>query len=601
MNNWKIGTRITAGFALVILASLSLGLFAIGELRAINRSATAIAEQSLPRMYLVGQIQRDISDAYALLGRYANQEDAAGRAEAENDIQDVARRVTGVLRDYEKVAAPGRERELFDTMQAARNPYLEIKTEILALGKEGKIKEARQAYFGRLKPIIQSYNAAAAALVGFNKTASEADGKAIQSSVGNAQTGVLVALGISLVIAFSATLIVARSITGPLARTVHLIGAVSQGDLSQKAQVTSTDELGQMMAAMNSMVENLQANAGIAFKISEGDLTVQARVLSEKDTFGQALSQMLANLRKTVQEVTAAAASVSSGSQELSATAQQLSQGASEQSAAAEESTAAMEEMAGSIQQNADNARQTDKIASKASEDTRSGGEAVLKTVGAMKDIAEKISIIEEIARKTDLLALNAAVEAARAGEHGKGFAVVASEVRKLAERSQSAAAEIHRLTADGVQLSEGAGQLLSKLVPDIRKTAELVQEIAAASTEQNTGAAQINKAIQQLDQVIQQNASASEEMAATAEDLSAQAETLRSSIGFFKLAGGLRRPAPRFQSGANGHEPDGLRKPNGTSSLTSLRRAVRPGGTEIDLDPGGESTDSLDREFTRY
>src|ERR1041384_1258780 len=153
-----------------------------------------------------------------------------------------------------------------------------------------------------------------------------------------------------------------------------------------------------------------------------------------------------------------------------------------------------------------------------------------------MQEVAEKISIIEEIARKTDLLALNAAVEAARAGEHGKGFAVVASEVRKLAERSQTAAAEISQLSTDGVQIAEGAGQLLTKLVPDIQKTAELVREIAAASAEQSTGAGQVNKAIQQLDQVIQQNASASEEMASTAEELSGQAEVLQSAIAFFKV-----------------------------------------------------------------
>ena len=172
--------------------------------------------------------------------------------------------------------------------------------------------------------------------------------------------------------------------------------------------------------------------------------------------------------------------------------------------------------MTASVQQNADNAKQTDKIASKAAEDAQASGEAVERTVQAMQEIAEKINIIEEIARKTDLLALNAAVEAARAGEHGKGFAVVASEVRKLAERSQTAAAEISRLTAGGVGTAEGAGQLLTKLVPDIRKTAELVREIAAASAEQSTGANQVNKAIQQLDQVIQQNSSASEEMASS-------------------------------------------------------------------------------------
>jgi methyl-accepting chemotaxis protein len=192
--------------------------------------------------------------------------------------------------------------------------------------------------------------------------------------------------------------------------------------------------------------------------------------------------------------------------------------------------------MVSNIRQNADNAQQTEKIAVKAAQDAQGGGEAVAKTVTAMKEIAGKISIIEEIARQTNLLALNAAIEAARAGEHGKGFAVVASEVRKLAERSQEAAGEIGKLSSSSVEVAEGAGKMLEQIIPDIRRTAELVQEISAASSEQNAGADQINRAIQQLDQVIQQNASAAEEMSSTAEELSSQAQALLDNVQFFKV-----------------------------------------------------------------
>ncbi len=208
-----------------------------------------------------------------------------------------------------------------------------------------------------------------------------------------------------------------------------------------------------------------------------------------------------------------------------------------------------------------------------------------------MKQVAEKISIIEEIARKTDLLALNAAVEAARAGEHGKGFAVVASEVRKLAERSQTAAAEISRLSIDGVQIAEGAGQLLTRLVPDIQKTAELVREIAAASAEQSTGATQVNKAIQQLDQVIQQNSAASEEMASTAEELSSQAEVLQSSIAFFKTGEKQAVRAPQSQEGGSspplraavktGQHPFRDRFPGATAARSAARRHQHRSGQQ--------------------
>ncbi len=204
--------------------------------------------------------------------------------------------------------------------------------------------------------------------------------------------------------------------------------------------------------------------------------------------------------------------------------------------------------MSSNIRQNADNAIQTEKIASKSATDAQEGGKAVLETVAAMKDIAGKISIIEEIARQTNLLALNAAIEAARAGEHGKGFAVVASEVRKLAERSQRAAAEISELSSTSVGVAESAGNMLSKIVPDIQKTAELVLEISASSREQDAGAEQINKAIQQLDQVIQQNAGASEEMASTAEELASQAEQLQSTIAFFKIRDAIAERRPMEQ-----------------------------------------------------
>jgi methyl-accepting chemotaxis protein len=218
-----------------------------------------------------------------------------------------------------------------------------------------------------------------------------------------------------------------------------------------------------------------------------------------------------------------------------------MSVGAADQASAAEEASSSIEEMAANIRQNADNALETEKIAVKAARDAEDGGEAVQSTVLAMKDIAQKTGIIEEIARQTNLLALNAAIEAARAGEHGKGFAVVAAEVRKLAERSQIAAAEISQLSASSVAVAEKAGSMLQVIVPDIRRTAELVQEISAASREQDLGASQINQAIQRLDQIIQQNASASEEIAATAEELSGQADQLQQLMADFKLDDGLR------------------------------------------------------------
>jgi len=330
---------------------------------------------------------------------------------------------------------------------------------------------------------------------------------------------------------------------------------------------------------------------GVAFarKIAQGDLTATVDV-DQKDELGllaQALRDMVAKLREIVTEVQSASGNVASGSEELSASAEQLSQGSTEQAASVEEVSSSMEQMSANIRQNADNASQTEKIAVAAAHNAREGGQAVVQAVGAMKNIAEKISIIEEIARQTNLLALNAAIEAARAGEHGKGFAVVAAEVRKLAERSGTAAAEISELSSSTVNVADQAGQMLTKLVPEIQRTAELVQEISAASREQNQGAEQINKALQQLDQVIQQNASASEEMASTSEELSGQAEQLQATVAFFHL-GVTSNPVVRNAARSSRPTPRKAALPSGGTR--------KPVGLALDM-----GLDSEDDEFERF
>jgi methyl-accepting chemotaxis protein len=606
MKNWKIGQRIAAGFAAVILISMTLGLFAYSRLNVIDRDASRITQKSLPTVYSIGQILINVASEYNLVLQHVLANDKGEKERIAADIRDIRSRNAKERAGYEKLIDTEKGRELFDTTAAARTALAGAMDEALKLSDALRRDEALSLIERQMKPAYQKYTELGASMSAYNKAAADEAGTQVAGSVSSATTGVLVGLVAALLAAVCISLFVARSITRPLAAAVDLVGKVAIGDLTHKGDVHSRDELGAMIAAINGMVDNLKKSAAVALAIAEGNLMVEATVLGDKDALGQAQKQMLANLQNTVREVSAAADNVARGSQEMSATAQQLSQGASEQSAAAEESTASMEEMASSIQQNADNARQTDKIASQAAEDTRSGGEAVTKTVEAMKDIAQRITIIEEIARKTDLLALNAAVEAARAGEHGKGFAVVASEVRKLAERSQTAAAEISKLTTGGVARAENAGQLLARLVPDIRKTAELVREIAAASGEQSAGAAQVNKAIQQLDQVIQQNASASEEMASTSEELSSQAEQLQASIAFFRVDDGGRKrgsqaahPKPAVKPAAKpAAKPPENHRP-ATGSVALLDRAVRSGGPHIDLGAGSARTD--DRDFVTY
>ncbi|MEO5330930.1 MAG: methyl-accepting chemotaxis protein [Magnetococcus sp. YQC-5] len=339
---------------------------------------------------------------------------------------------------------------------------------------------------------------------------------------------------------------------------------------------------------------------GVEFvkRIAGGDLTATLN-LDQKDEVGQlasTLKEMVINLREVIGDVAGAASQVSSSSNEISNSAQNLSQGATEQAASIEETSSAMEEMSSNIAQNSENANTTQNISQKAARDAAAGGVAVGEAVKAMKEIASKIGIIEEIARQTNLLALNAAIEAARAGEHGKGFAVVAAEVRKLAERSQTAAGEISHLSASSVNVAEKAGGIINKLVPDIQKTAELIQEIAASSEEQKQGTTQINQAIQQLDQVIQKNAGASEEMAATAEELNAQADMMTQSISFFNIGqeGNRVKRKPMAQKPKVGTKPQQMVHVQ-KHTPKALPAPAHKSGDGVDLKMGSHSDDEFE------
>jgi len=392
-----------------------------------------------------------------------------------------------------------------------------------------------------------------------------ADKQASDEVYASARTSLFGVMALAVAIAAATATLIALGVSRGLRQAGDMAQAVAGGDLSRTAALTGNDEITDLLGHVNSMVDKL---------------------------------------RQVVGEVTSAADNVSSGAEELSASAEQMAQGSSEQASSTEEASASMEEMAANIKQNAENASQTEKIARQSSKDAQLSGDAVNKAVEAMRTIAEKITIVQEIARQTDLLALNAAVEAARAGEHGKGFAVVASEVRKLAERSQAAAGEISQLSSSTVKAAQEAGQMLVKLVPDIKRTAELVEEITAACREQDVGAEQINLAIQQLDKVTQQNSAASEEMSATSEELASQAEQLQSTVAFFRTdaAGDSRAPAKAAAYVRRpAAEPIALkRKGNGKAMRAKAVPSGNGKGVRLELEHGCDS-DTLDTSYQSF
>ncbi|MFN3512340.1 MAG: methyl-accepting chemotaxis protein [Phenylobacterium sp.] len=547
-------------FAIVIaLAGVSM-FIAIGKLGELNNAFNAAVEGNVQRIQIANLIN-------ARTLRVARDErnlilttDEAGMAEV---VRAMDGEIAAIKEETAKLrsSASDEGKRRIDAFIQAYDDYLAMHARIQRLALANNNAEAFALANGEGRTIRQKAVDALNSVLDLNNEQLEQASKDTDALYDGSRALLIGLLTASTLIALGAAGWILYTMSRALTSAVGLANAVAAGDLNATATVKTNDEIKDLIDALNTMT---------------------------------------AKLREVVSEVMAASRNVAAGSQELSASSEQLSQGATEQASSTEEASASMEEMAANIKQNAENAGQTEQIARQSAADAQASGQAVGRAVEAMQTIAEKIMIVQEIARQTDLLALNAAVEAARAGEHGKGFAVVASEVRKLAERSQAAAAEIGTLSGDTVKAAQAAGEMLSKLVPDIQRTASLVEEISVASREQNAGAAQINAAIQQLDKVTQQNAGASEEMSATSEELANQAEQLQATIGYFRLDESAARPArSRFDQTA-GRE---VRKALMSAPHMSRKPAPAPaaashgGGFALDM---GDGSDALDGEFAR-
>lgn len=530
-----IKTKLGMAFGLIIMLLVGIAAYGMMSLGSLNDSVTRLVTGPAKRLEYALEIRvRQLEMVRAQKDLILADNPADATQFRKNGDAAKALFIASIQNGL-SIASP-QGRPAWEKAQHLADDFIAVDMRVAQLKQQGETLEAQRLSGGEGREIGDKLDIVLRQLLEIQQADMTASDQATDKEYETTSTLMLIASGVAALIAIIAAAWIALGINRGLRKVMDAADAVAIGDLNQEISVSTNDEIKDMVDTINVMTGNLRKTANIADQISNGDLTIEPKPLSDKDTLSLALGTMVDRLRGVVADAITAADNVAAGSQELSASAEQLSQGTTEQAASAEEASAAMEQMASNIKQNADNAVQTEKIARQSSKDAEASGNAVGRAVSAMRIIAEKISIVQEIARQTDLLALNAAVEAARAGEHGKGFAVVASEVRKLAERSQTAAAEISTLSGDTVTVAAEAGEMLSRLVPDIRRTAELVSEISAACREQDIGAAQINEAIQQLDKVTQQNAGASEQMSATSEELAAQAEELQASINYFKV-----------------------------------------------------------------
>lgn len=602
LKDMKIGLRLGIGFGILLLL---MGLLLVIGLVNMASVQGKLNETVNERMAKIGQ-------AEAMRGAVRNQSVAVRNialVHEKSEIEAEQERITDQRKKYTE-----NEAKLSVAIKSAEGKAIlakinEAERETAPLvNKAAELGASENAETGiflikEVRPAQRKWLDALDEMIEFQERESKENYEAACKDYSQARLLMFFLGGTAILIGALTAFWLTRSITKPLSKGVEAAEKLSLGDLDSHIEIDRNDETGHLLMSMKKMIENLSTTVGVAKQIAEGDLTAKVKILSDKDTLGQALSIMVERLSEIVGNIKVVANNVASGSQQLSAGSEELSQGATEQASAAEEASSSMEEMSANVRQSADNAQQTEKIALRSAEDAGEGGKMVAETVNAMREIAGKISVIEEIARQTNLLALNAAIEAARAGEHGKGFAVVAAEVRKLAERSQMSATEIIKLAGSSVEVAEKTGEMLGRIVPDIQKTAGLVQEISASANEQNAGSEQITKAIQQLDQVIQQNAQASEELSSTAEELSTQADNLQQVIAFFKTddrGQGILTNKPPVSRGPSRSKPAAHLLPH----ITPKPQAVNKGNGHaansagIALHMGDD--DKLDADFER-